>query len=286
MAQNGGLRGNSRRSGDGSGHGARAAFLTRHGYAHRGLHGTGGPLENSLPAFAAALEQGYGVECDVHLSADNDAFIVHDDRLDRLTEETGAVAERSSANLASIALRGDNGFIPRLSALLDMAAGRAPVLVELKAGRGKSVTPLCEAVWRDIRACAGQQGGKGVAVMSFHPDVPRWFAAHAPDVVRGLIITEEGRKGRAHDLFRSLMLAWARADFIACDVRDLPSAFVRRQRRNGLPVLSWTVREAAQWQLVGEEADAPIFERGSAGALPDEALAVLARLGEKERSRA
>ena len=34
----------------------------------------------------------------------------------------------------------------------------------------------------------------------------------------------------------------ARPDFLAYDIRDLPSRFAAGQRRRGLPVLTWTVR--------------------------------------------
>ena len=38
-------------------------------YAHRGLHGNGLP-ENSMAAFRAALDHGYGIELDIHLMKD------------------------------------------------------------------------------------------------------------------------------------------------------------------------------------------------------------------------
>ena len=47
------------------------------GYAHRGLHGHGVP-ENSMAAFQAALDQGYGIELDVHLLKDGNLAVMHD----------------------------------------------------------------------------------------------------------------------------------------------------------------------------------------------------------------
>ena len=47
------------------------AVFRRFRYAHRGLHDReAGAPENSLPAFRRALERGYGVELDVHLTGD------------------------------------------------------------------------------------------------------------------------------------------------------------------------------------------------------------------------
>ena len=51
-------------------------------YAHRGLHGSGIP-ENSMAAFRAALEKGYGIEFDVHLMKDGELAVIHDSSLKR-----------------------------------------------------------------------------------------------------------------------------------------------------------------------------------------------------------
>lgn len=235
----------------------RAAFLGATDYAHRGLHGPGtGFIENSLPAFAAAVEGGFGIECDVHLSADGIVFVFHDDRLDRLTGERGRLTDRTADALDRIALSGD-GPIPRLSALLALVGGRIPLLIELKVDRGERAAPLCRAVRDALDDYAGP-----VAVMSFHPGVARWFRTHAPDVPRGLVVTEEGGRRRWGAAARSLAIRLTAPDFLAHDIRDLPSPFSRQARRRGLPVLSWTVRTAQHWQAVRAHADAAIFEGG------------------------
>jgi glycerophosphoryl diester phosphodiesterase len=58
--------------------------------AHRGLHDRSkGVIENTPSAFAAAIEHGYAIECDVQLSSDGVPFIFHDDEFGRLTRATG-----------------------------------------------------------------------------------------------------------------------------------------------------------------------------------------------------
>ena len=52
------------------------------GYAHRGLHGDGVP-ENSMAAFKAALDHGYGIELDIHLLKDGNLAVIHDASLKR-----------------------------------------------------------------------------------------------------------------------------------------------------------------------------------------------------------
>jgi glycerophosphoryl diester phosphodiesterase len=233
---------------------ARIGWLKGRDYAHRGLHGGDVP-ENSLSAFSAAISRGLGIECDVQQTGDGRAVVFHDWELDRLTGESGPVAARSAAALSQIALGGGNDRIPRLSDLLGMIRGQVPLLIELKTRRERRVAALCLAVRRDLEGYAG-----AVAVMGFDPRVGAWFRRHAPHLVRGLVISEEGARTFSGDIRRHLALWQARPDFLAYDVRDLPSAFAAAQRKRGLPVFTWTVRSAALRQCAAEHADAPIVE--------------------------
>jgi glycerophosphoryl diester phosphodiesterase len=233
---------------------ARVAWLKGCEYAHRGLHGADVP-ENSLSAFSAAIARGMGIECDVQRTADDNAVVFHDWDLDRLTGATGLVRGRNAAELAQIALAGGAESIPTLRSMLAIVAGRAPVLIEIKTRQGRRVGPLCRAVRRDLEGYAGP-----AAVMSFDPRVGAWFRERAPRVVRGLVVSEEGARTFGAALRRHRALWQARPDFLAYDVRDLPSGFAAAQRRRGLPVLTWTVRSAALRQRAAEHADAPIVE--------------------------
>ena len=59
---------------------------------HRGSSGEA--PENTLPAFERALEQGAAIlETDVHSTADGRVVIYHDERVDRTTDGSGAIAE-------------------------------------------------------------------------------------------------------------------------------------------------------------------------------------------------
>lgn len=222
-------------------------------YAHRGRHGPG-RVENSGVAFKAAIALGFGIELDVQLSADGAAMVFHDDQLDRLTRETGPVAGRSAAQLQRVPLRGMSETIPTLPEALALIDGRVPLLIELKAPR-RDVAALCQSVGSALRGYSGQ-----AAVMSFNPEVGRWFWVHAPGVIRGLVVTEKGKRGWRGRLERRLGIWRARPDFLAYDIRDLPSAFAARERARGTPVLTWTVRSTRDREVAAAHADQIIHE--------------------------
>jgi glycerophosphoryl diester phosphodiesterase len=233
---------------------ARIAWLKHGEFAHRGLHGGDLP-ENSLSAFAAAIALGLGIECDVQQTGDGRAAVFHDWDLDRLTGERGAVRQRALAELSRIALGAGADRIPGLRDVLGMVRGRVPLLIEVKTRRERRVSAFCLAVRRDLEGYPGP-----VAVMGFDPRVAAWFRRHAPRVVRGLVVSEEGARTLSGTVRRHLALWQAMPDFLAYDVRDLPSRFAAAQRKRGLPLLTWTVRTAALRQRAAECADAPIVE--------------------------
>lgn len=232
----------------------RVGWLRGVTYAHRGLHGPGVP-ENSPTAFAAAVARGFGIECDVQRTSDGQAVVFHDWDLNRLTAQTGAVLDRSTAQLSAIVLAGSEDRIPTLRQFLDSVGGRVPVLIEVKSKRAMRVSPICLAVRRVLEGYRGP-----VAVMSFDPRVARWFHRYSPHIVRGLVMTENGERTVAARIKRHLTLWHAKAEFLAYDVRDLPSSFAAAQRGRGLPVLTWTVRSPELRARAAQYADAPIAE--------------------------
>jgi glycerophosphoryl diester phosphodiesterase len=218
-------------------------------FAHRGLHGPG-RIENSRAAFIAAIEAGHGIELDVQASADGAAMVFHDYRLERLTETQGTLRSLSAADLGRIRLKGSEETIPALAEILAVIAGRAPLLIEVKSP-GRRVAALCGAVADALEHYRGPVG-----VMSFNPAVGRHFARRAPQILRGLVVTEAGRPERAR-LKRRLALWWSRPDFLAYDIRDLPSRFAAA---SGLPVLTWTCRSEAERARAAAHADQIIYE--------------------------
>ena len=217
------------------------------GFAHRGLHGPGVP-ENSMAAFRAAIEAGAGIECDVRLSADGEVMVFHDHDLRRICASALAVEATSAAILAGQQLFGTDEHIPQLAQLLELVAGKVPLLIELKA-RGGSAARLAAAVAANLGNYAGPVG-----VMSFEPAVGRWLARHEPTLRRGLVISE---RASAFDRWRGVALSTPH--FIALDRAALGRRWVAKARGRG-PLYSWTIRTPEQRETAEVHADALIWE--------------------------
>lgn len=108
-------------------------------YAHRGNKSEF--PENSLQAFRSAIELGVdGIECDVHLSADGQAIIIHDETIDRTTTGKGEIIEMSLSEIKKVNLVNPDGSIsqekiPTLTEMLeefDRLSFKGELNIELK----------------------------------------------------------------------------------------------------------------------------------------------------------
>lgn len=229
--------------------------------AHRGLWSPAGPPENSLAAFEAACQAGYGIELDVQLSSDGEAMVFHDTDLRRMTGRSGRIADVTAADLSEMPLAGSDERIPSLVDTLALVGRRAFVQVELKTPAGE-VGPLEQRVYEILIDHAGP-----VAVIGFNPYSHAWFADRHPKVLRGLdSYSYAGGDARrmASDQRRAYArlehVAIARPHFLALGLDMLPSLEAAGMRERGMPVVAWTVRSPEQWEKVRDCCDNLIFE--------------------------
>jgi glycerophosphoryl diester phosphodiesterase len=215
------------------------------GFAHRGLHHGAGFPENSLTAFAAALELGAGIECDLRLTADDRIVVFHDADAWRMCASPLLIGGSTLEDLARLRL-GEHP-IPTLESLLSLVDGRVPLLLEVK---------VESDVWRWVPALKPSLGGYGgpVGVMSFDPRLSRLLKTNMPEVRRGLVVRDGLPPMR-----RRLAMWLADPQFVAVDRTALGKSWVARARRRG-PVYSWTVRTPEQRAQAQVHSDALIWE--------------------------
>lgn len=106
--------------------------------------------ENTLLGIRRALDMRCdGVEIDVQLSADGVPVLIHDDDLQRTTDLTGLVADKTYAELQQLEA-GEGEPVPSLREALQLVDGRMLFVVELKISAQADVPALCEAVLAEI----------------------------------------------------------------------------------------------------------------------------------------
>ncbi|MBW3612908.1 MAG: hypothetical protein KY392_03500, partial [Chloroflexi bacterium] len=135
--------------------------------AHRGASRQA--PENTMEAFRLGVEAGAdAIELDVHLTANNQLVVIHDDNLDRTTDRTGAVAELTMDEIrqadagARFARPDDAGFpfrgrglrVPTLPEVLDWLPADIGLVIEIKARAAADAVVAAvadHAVRRDAR---------------------------------------------------------------------------------------------------------------------------------------
>lgn len=228
------------------------SWLTARPIAHRGLHDLNNRRwENTLPAFAAAADAGYAIECDIHLTADGVPVVIHDNDLRRLTGQDGFVWQRTAAEIATLRVGGTQDHPPTLAELLRLVDGRVPLVIELKGTPGRDAG-LVAAAGRLLKTYHGK-----AAIMSFDHWLIRDFSKDAPGIPGGL--TAYGKRDNEIEAHFS-MLAHGIA-FTSYAAGDLPNRFVSFVRdKLGMPVVTWTVRDQPAVDLTFKYADQMTFE--------------------------
>ncbi len=229
-------------------------WLVQQPIAHKGLHSATIP-ENSMGAFAKAVETGYPIELDVQIIADGTIIVFHDASLSRLTDNDGYVKFLNKEDLKYLSLKGSDEKIPTLEEVLRFVDGRVPLLIEIK-NEGK-VGALEKGVMEMLANYKGE-----FAVQSFNPYVLEYFYKYAPHILRGQLSSYyrdvKLSLCKKFALKRLMLNKVSHPDFISYEAKRLPNRFVKKYK--GLPLLAWTVKSEAEYLKVVKYCDNVIFE--------------------------
>ena len=234
--------------------------LRRWNYAHRGLHGNGLP-ENSMAAFRAALEGGYGIELDLHLLRDGNLAVIHDSLLQRTTGAAGRIEDLTTADLKNYHLEGTTETIPTFREVLELFGGKAPMIVELKPV-GSNHAALAEEACRQLESYSG-----AYCIESFDPRCLFWLKKHRPQIIRGQLSMNFFRHPEGQPLPIQAALTChllnflSRPDFIAYKFADRNrlGCFLCRRLWH-IQGVSWTIRTSAEHAQARKEGWLSIFE--------------------------
>lgn len=194
--------------------------------------------ENTLHAFARAVELGYRyLETDVHATADGTLVAFHDDRLDRVTDRAGLIAELPWAEVRKARIGGHDA-VPTLDELFDAFPDRR-FNIDIKAPG--AVEPL-------VRTIAAHRAEDRVCVGSFGVDRIRAFRRRTG----GSVATSLSQVGVAWTRFLPLVPRVLPAPGLALQipvhteirgrqVRLVTPGLIARAHAAGLQVHVWTI---------------------------------------------
>ena len=229
-------------------------------YAHRGLHNETRP-ENSMAAFRAALEHGYGIELDIHLMKDGQLAVIHDSSLKRTAGADVKIEELTASELDRYCLGDTSEKIPMFRNVLELYAGKAPMIIELKAA-GNNHAALCQATCDLLEAYHGPY-----CIESFDPRCIMWLRKHRPEIIRGQL-TEDYFKSKSplpsvlkFILANQLENFLTVPDFVAYRCSDR-AHFSNKVVRGlwGVQGVTWTLRDKADFDDAVAQGWLPIFE--------------------------
>ena len=234
-------------------------FASQTKFAHRGLHGEGVP-ENSLAAFELACKNGYGIELDVHVTADDKLVVFHDDTLKRMCGIDEKTENKTLPELQALALGGTEEHIPSFREVLDLVDGRVPLIVEIKGTSMKNMR-VCELTAEMLDGYCG-----AYCIEAFNPIFVAWWKKNRRNVVRGQLSNkmkkgDSGQSPLVNFLLTNLMLSClARPDFVAycAGNRNQPS-FCLARALGAYPV-GWTIRTEEDVEACNGAFKAIIFE--------------------------
>ena len=227
-------------------------------FAHRGLH-DGTRVENSMSAFRAAVDAGFGIELDVRLSSDGVLVVHHDDELGRVVRGEGRVDSYTAAELSEMRLCDSEDTVPTLAEVLELVDGRVPLLVEIK--EDADVRAVSDATAKMLADYKGD-----FIVESFNPLSVANARKKLPGVACGFLSTNFAKDPKYNKFLYRLLggLLTNRLcspDFIAYDSKFPRRLCLRVARMLGATTVAWTVRSKEEEErMVALGFNAIIFE--------------------------
>jgi glycerophosphoryl diester phosphodiesterase len=194
--------------------------------------------ENTIPSFLQALEMGaHGVELDVHLSKDGVPVVIHDFGLEKTTNGTGLVVEKTLDELKALDAGIHKGAafagtrIPTLDEVFEALGGRIAVNVEVKADT--------DGIEQVVAECIARHGMNDLVIISsFKPTVLRRFAETQPHLKLGFLI-DPTEPQEVNSIYMSAVKHHARHPFYM----TIDRAYVRVAHQFGYRVNTWTVND-------------------------------------------
>lgn len=201
---------------------------------------------NTLAGVRACLDAGAeAMEIDVQLCADGVPVLMHDETVDRTTNLSGPVRQRTLAELQS-ADAGNGEPVPTLDQVLELVSGRLSVLCELKATPGEpEFDQRCvDAV---VSCIAGRNAYAWTAIHSFNPDMVARGRSTEPRISAAIITPPVEGEGLER-LLGGLLKRNGQA--LSVEHHAITPELVLRAKQRQVTVWTWTADTPEDWTRV------------------------------------
>ena len=224
-------------------------------FAHRGLHSDFIP-ENSISAFSKAVEKGYGIELDIHITRDGEIVVFHDESLLRMCGVDQKVEELTLEELKRYNLSNTDEKIPTFKDVLALVDGRVPLIIEFKSMKVNNDL-LCETANEILSNYNGKY-----CVESFNPFAVSWYKKHRKDIFRGQLAQNTKKKQFIAKISSAFFLNFlVRPDFIAFEEEYSNNLNFKIQKLFGAFCIGWTFESQEEINKKKNEFSAFIFEK-------------------------
>lgn len=200
-----------------------ASWAKTHVVGHRGAAAY--EPENTLASFRKAIESGASAtECDVWMSRDGVAMIIHDATLDRTTRMKGRVDDYRASELRA------NG-VPTLDDYLMTTKDKIVSVIEIKGGTGVE-----KAV---VDAVAKHQMGEQVIVFSFNAEIISNVERLNSDLFTVWLSSAKFAVDQYGEM--EAKLKQIKADGIGFSYKNVEETLPAHLRSRKIPLFVWTV---------------------------------------------
>ena len=228
------------------------SWIVKSPIAHRGLWG-GDIIENSLPAYQNAINNGYPIEIDLYSSKDGVLMSFHDATLKRMTGADGFIYDKTFFELKKLRLLNSDQKIPTFDEVLSLVDGKVPLLIELKDQPDKTYV---DKVISRLKNYNGE-----FALQSFNPLYIKRVKKLAPEFIRGVLGTDRN-VGDVSALTRYIVKKMPlnfliKPDFISYNHLAFP---LTKYKTKNKVLLAWTITDQDMANTALSYADNIIFE--------------------------
>ena len=199
------------------------SWSATHVVGHRGAAAY--VAENTLASFEKAVESGAdAAECDVHMSKDGVAFVIHDSTLKRTFGVEGAVKDMTAAELK-------RAGVPTLAEYIQVLKGKCVQVIEIKDGVGVVAASVKEVVK------AGTQ--KETIFFSFNSAFVKEAKELQPDIPAIWLVAKKYEPSTFDELMK--LKGDCKADGVGFPYGNVSSELATYLRGDKVPLFVWTV---------------------------------------------